>query len=173
MLRGFILLAVSLLVGGCAALAPIAPAAGSLLTGPPAPEIHGQTGVTLSQDNFLVVRTNVYGQSKGFSLLGFITIVPATLTKSIDRMYASAQMRLDHPQAVANLIVERSSSYWILFGIPKVEVHADIVEFRPPAKTNQSVQSASANPNLLGEIRDEPMVEFPAWLTAPDHHCQF
>jgi hypothetical protein len=173
MFRGLILLAGSLLVGGCAALAPMAPAAGSLLTGPPAPELHEQTSVNLAQDNFLVVRTNVYGQSKGFSLLGFITIVPANLTTAINRMYASAQISLYRPQTVANSIVERSSSYWILFGIPKAEVHADIVEFRPAVTTNQPVKPFAANPNPPGGNRDGPRVESPAWLTAPDHHCQF
>jgi len=29
------------------------------------------------------------------------------------------------------LIIERSSSYYILFGIPRVEVLADVVEYRP------------------------------------------
>jgi len=110
---------------------PMTSSFGSLLGGTPPTELHEQTGVNLSQANFVVVKTNVVGRSKGFSLLGLITIVPATVSKATGRMYAAAQMRLGEPQTIANVIIERSSSYWILFGIPEVEVHADIVEFRP------------------------------------------
>jgi len=110
---------------------PMTSSFGSLLGGTPPTELHEQTGVNLSQANFVVVKTNVVGRSKGFSLLGLITIVPATVSKATGRMYAAAQMRLGEPQTIANVIIERSSSYWILFGIPKVEARADVVEFRP------------------------------------------
>jgi hypothetical protein len=59
-------------------------------------------------------------------------------------MYASAELRLGTPQTVAHLSVEPSSSYWILFGIPRVEVHADIVEFRPQAATRDSAKPDQA-----------------------------
>ena len=131
MYRGFIVLVGCLLIGGCAAVAPVGPVTGSLLGGAPPELVHQQTSVDLNQDNFVLVRTNVFGVSKGFSLLGFITISPATLSTAMGRMYGSAQMPPGEPQTVANLVVERSSSFWILFGIPKVEVHADVVEFRP------------------------------------------
>jgi hypothetical protein len=137
MFRGLTLLAVSLLLSGCAAVAPFNGSLGSLLGGRPPAEVHAQTSIGLSQDDFFLVKTNVSGLSKGFSLLGFITIVPATLTKATSRMYAAAQMRTGRPQTIANLIVEQTSSYYILFGIPKVEVHADIVEFRPPVATSR------------------------------------
>jgi hypothetical protein len=132
MWRAASLLLVCLLVGGCAALAPVNPSFGSLLSGHPPTEAQGQTSVNLAQANFVLVKTNVFGVSKGFSLLGFITIVPAPLSKALGRMYASAQMTMGRPQTVAHVVIERSGSYWILFGIPKTEVHADIVEFRPP-----------------------------------------
>ena len=137
MFRGLTLLAVCLLLSGCAGVSPVGSSIGSLLGGHPPTDVHEQTSVNLSQDNFVLVKTNVFGLSKGFSLLGFITIVPATVSKATSRMYASAQMPLGGAQTVANLIVEHSSSYWILFGIPKVEVHADVVEFQPVAATNQ------------------------------------
>lgn len=127
-------------MSGCTALAPVGPVTGSLLSGAPPQLVHQQTSVNLTQDNFVLVKTNVFGVSKGFSLLGFITICPATLSRAMDRMYASAQMRPGEPQAVANLVVERSGSFWILFGIPKVEVHADIVEFRPPVAASEGAK---------------------------------
>ena len=107
MFRGLIFLVLCLLMNGCAALVPASSSVGSLLGGRPPLEIHEQTSVNLAQDNFVLVKTNAFGLSKGFSLLGFITICPATLTKAMDRMYASAQMHLGEPQAVANLIVEQ------------------------------------------------------------------
>ncbi len=140
-LSGFLtLLLVSLSVSGCAALAPVSSLLGGSHGAAPGLEVHEQTSVKLAQDNFELVRTNVVGQSKGFSLLGFITIYPATLTKAVSRMYAAAEMRPGRPQTVANLIVEHSSSYWILFGIPKVEVRADIVQFVPEIKDNGKPQ---------------------------------
>ena len=129
--RALLILALGPLIAGCAAIAPLGP----LLEGTPHGgggqplQVHEQTSVKLAQDNFVLVKTNVWGQSKGFSLLGFITIYPATLTKAMARMYASAEMAPGRPQTVAHLVIEQSSSYYILFGIPQVRVRADIVEF--------------------------------------------
>ena len=139
------LLALCCLVGGCAALAPLDGSLGSMLGGGHLPaDMHQQTSVSLSQPNFVLVRTNVVGTSKGFSLLGFITIVPATKSTALGRMYAGAQMQLGEPQTLADVIFERSSSYYILFGIPKVEVHADIVSFRPGAEASKRADSGPA-----------------------------
>ena len=135
MVRGLMLLAVGLLVSGCAGLAPTTAWLSSLAGGGRVLGVQGQTTVNLAQDNFVLVKTNVYGVSKGFSLLGFITIYPATLTKAMNRMYAAAEMQPGSAQTVAHLIIEPSSGYWILFGLPRVEVHADIVEFRPQGRT--------------------------------------
>ena len=134
MFRSLAILAVGLLLSGCTPALPLGSSLSALVGGNPLTELHEQTRVDLSQANFVVVKTNVVGWSKGFSLLGCVTIVPATVSRATSRMYGSAQMGLDHgAQTVANVMVEHSSSYWILFGIPKVEVHADVVEFRPPA----------------------------------------
>ena len=140
MIRGLLLVAVGSLVSGCAGLSPttawLSPfGGGSRLLG-----VQGQTSVSLAQDNFVLVKTNVYGVSKGFSLLWFITICPATLTKAMNRMYAAAEMQPGSAQTVAHLIIEPSSGYWILFGLPRVEVHADIVEFRPQAAMSDSAK---------------------------------
>lgn len=135
MCRSLILMVIiGVLVTGCAAVAPLTSMIGSPHGGAPPLQIHEETKVDLARDNFELVKTNVWGQSKGFSLLGFITIYPPTLTKAMARMYTAAQMRPGQPQTVAHLIVEQSSSYYILFGIPKIEVRADIVEFSPEVK---------------------------------------
>ena len=90
-----------------------------------------ETQVKLARDNFVLVRTNVVGRSRGFSLLGLITIYPATLNKAMNRLYASAGLRSGHPQTIAHLVIEQTGSYWILFGIPEVDARADIIEFKP------------------------------------------
>jgi hypothetical protein len=132
-----------LLLNGCAALAPFSSLV-SLPSSPPAPQVFEETRVDLGRDNFVLVKANVRGESKGFSLLGVITMSPATVTKAMNRMYASAQLRVGEPQTLANLVVNQSSSYWILFGIPKVEVRADVVEFNPLVRANRDGKSKPA-----------------------------
>ena len=133
MARVILCLAACIFLSGCAALAPIS----SLINTPsssgnPPLQVHDETSVRLGSDNFLLVKTNVVGRSHGFSLLGIITIVPATLNKAMNRLYANAEMRPGQPQTVSHLLIEQTSSYFILFGIPEVDVRADIVQFRPP-----------------------------------------
>jgi hypothetical protein len=137
--------AVCSLLTGCAAIAPISSLISSPSSGTPPLQVHEQTSVKLARDNFVLVRTNVVGRSRGFSLLGLITIYPATLSKAMNRLYAAAQMREGHPQTVAHLVIEQTSSYWILFGIPEVDARADIVEFIPSVKT-QPRPSAPESP---------------------------
>jgi hypothetical protein len=131
---GLMLLAGGLLMSGCAALLPAGSMVGPLLGATPPLQVTDLTNVKLARDNFVLVKANVVGRSKGFSLLGFITICPATVTTAMNRLYAAAQMRPGEPQTMAHLTVERSSSYWVLFGIPQVEVRADVVKFIPKAK---------------------------------------
>ncbi len=94
-------------------------------------EIHNQTEVKLAEGNFEVMKTNVVGQARGFALLGFITMVPARFQTAMDRLYSKAEMQSGKPQTLGNLIVEKTSAYWILFSIPRVSVRADVLEFTP------------------------------------------
>lgn len=138
MLLSLALLLPVLLLSGCAALAPMTSLIGFPQGSSPAVQVHEQTSVNLAADNFVLVKTNVIGQSRGFSLLGLITMYPATLSKAMTRTYASARMEPGQHQTLAHLIVEQSSSYWILFALPKVEARADIVAFRPEIKNTVS-----------------------------------
>lgn len=130
LLQGVVLAGIVSLFAGCAALAPLA----SNLTGS-APssnlEVHTQTTVQLSDANFSTVRTNVVGSSKGFKLLGFITIYPATLDKAMNRLYAAAEAEEGRAQTLTHLMIEHSAVYVVLFSIPKVTARADLVEFEP------------------------------------------
>jgi hypothetical protein len=149
-------------LAGCAAVAPVA----SLLHGTGATaglEVHTQTSVRLEEANFVTVRTNVVGISKGFSLLGFITFRAATVNEAMNRLYTQAHAEEGRPQTLANLIVEHSGIYVILFSIPKVAVRADLIEFIPVQEEeapsgNLGVQRVSARPvmKLKGLQKTEP-----------------
>jgi hypothetical protein len=145
------LLGLAALGGGCAAVSalPIS----SMVSSPNAAalQIQSSTEVRLQEKNFITVKTNVVGQSSGFSLLGILTIVPAKFTKAMNRLYANAEMQQGRPQTLANLIMEQNSTYLILFSIPRTSVRADVVEFTPttpsdiqprppPAETNSKSQ---------------------------------
>lgn len=163
MFRVLCLLPIGFLFAGCAAVAPLTSLIGTPHGDVPGLQVHEQTSVNLARDNFVLVKTNLVGQSKGFSLLGFITMHPATLTKAMSRMYASAQMPPGRPETLAHLIIEHSNSYWILFGIPKVEVRADVVAFRP--------EPSSTGPLAAEPLRKEAGPPTPA-LTSTGQHSQ-
>jgi hypothetical protein len=127
------LLGLALLCAGCAGMAAseIPSTLGSLNPNTSGLEIHNQTELKLTEGNFSVMKTNVVGQARGFSLLGFITLVPARFQTAMDRLYARAQMQAGQPQTLGNIVMEKTSAYWILFSIPRVSVRADVVEFTP------------------------------------------
>jgi hypothetical protein len=130
-------------VTGCAAVGPVE----SLLSGgggTPASDldVRTATSVRLQEGNFVTVRTNVVGSSKGFKLLGLITLYPATLNKAMGRLYNNAEVETGRPQTFAHFIVEHSGIYVILFSIPKVTVRADLIEFLPSTDEGDQQQDA-------------------------------
>jgi hypothetical protein len=131
----FVPLGLAALVGGCAALAalPVSSMVGSPNSA--ALEIHNSTEARLQEKNFIVIKTNVVGQSTGFSLLGLLTIVPARFNKAMSRLYAQAEMQPGRPQTVVNLIMEQDSMYFILFSLPRTSISADVIEFIPATAT--------------------------------------
>lgn len=131
------------LLCGCAAAVPAA-STGAGLLGQQNAMAHTQTSVNLSEGNFTVVKTNVVGRSKGFSLLGFIPIYPPRLTKAMDQLYANAEIQSGRSMSLAHLITEHSSSYWILFSLPEVTARADIVQFNPRVAPDNSATNTPA-----------------------------
>lgn len=130
------LLGLVALAGGCAALSAL-PAA-SILGSPnsSALQIYNTTEARLQERNFIVIKTNLIGESKGFSLLGILPIVPAKFTKAMSRLYLQAEMQPGRPQTIVNLIMEQESTYLILFSIPRTSIRADLIEFIPANATN-------------------------------------
>ena len=127
----FAFLGLAALAGGCAA-ASVLPI-GSIIGSPNASalEIHNNTDVRLQEKNFIVIKTNVVGQSSGFSLLGILTVVPARFTTAMNRLYSQAEMQPGRPQTLVNLVMEQNSMYFILFSIPRTAIRADVIEFIP------------------------------------------
>ncbi len=99
------------------------------------------THVTLMGNNFRVIETNMIGKSRGFKLLGLITIKPASYTKAMSRLYGQAQIEAGRPQALANVVHESGSTFFILFSLPRVTVRADLLEF-----TDAGENAADENP---------------------------
>ena len=143
------------LAGGCAAVStlPIASVVGS--PNASALEIHSGTEVRLQDANFIVTRTNVVGQSKGFALLGILTIVPAKFTTAESRLYTRAEMQQGRSQTLANMVMEKDSTFLILFSIPRTAIRADVIEFiptptnsppRPPGFTNSAGVNEAVSP---------------------------
>jgi hypothetical protein len=123
------LLGLAALVNGCAAVSALPVA--SMMGSPNAStlQIQGQTEVRLQEANFIVSKTNVVGESGGFSLLGILTIVPPKFTKAMNRLYAQAEMQPGRAGTLVNLIIEKNSPYFILFSLPRISVRADVIEF--------------------------------------------
>jgi hypothetical protein len=92
-------------------------------------EVLNQTHVTLTSDNYYIVEPNVIARSRGFKLLGIITFRGASYSEAMSRLYSKAGVQQGHPQALANVVHESSSTYLILFSIPKVTIRADLIEF--------------------------------------------
>ena len=84
MIKALFILVAGALLCGCTAVAPVASSMAGPLSQQPV-QANTHTAVNLSEGNFVVVKTNVVGRSKGFSLLGLITIYPATTTKAMSR----------------------------------------------------------------------------------------
>jgi hypothetical protein len=124
------------LAGGCAALSALP--VGSVLGSPNSSsvQIYNTTQARLQERNFIVIKTNLIGESKGFSLLGILPIVPAKFTKAMSRLYMQAEMQPGRSQTIVNLIMEQESTYLILFSIPRTSIRADLIEFIPPNATN-------------------------------------
>lgn len=123
--------ALASLLSGCAAGLAAASASGSSLLTPNASSlgVYSQTMVRLEKPNFVVVKANNLGHSGGFALLGLITIVQPRCNTALNRLYEDAGMQPGRSQTLANVVVEKSSSYWILFSLPEITVRADLVEF--------------------------------------------
>jgi len=87
------------------------------------------TTVSLNQKNYRMVKPNVIGASYGFTLLGIIPMWRPNRTNAMSDCYAKLPDAEGRTITPANVLEERSSTYLILFSIPKVTVRTDFIEF--------------------------------------------
>ena len=87
------------------------------------------TQVNLERNNYNMVAPNAMGASSGFSLFGIITLTTPQHTIAMSRLYDNAGIKPGGSYALANVIEENTSSYFILFSIPTYRVRADVVKF--------------------------------------------
>lgn len=89
--------------------------------------------VSIDRTDCKLICGRVSGESKGFSLLGFIPLSYPSETTSLENMYENARRRGVNLEgesvAFANTSVERHSHYYILWSRPTVKTSGDIVQY--------------------------------------------
>lgn len=93
-------------------------------------QVTSVTEVNLSQANFRLVRADAIGESTGFKLLGLLTFKSPEYAEAITRLYRQAGISGGRPQTFVNVVYDQTSTYFILFSLPKITVRGDLVEFR-------------------------------------------
>jgi hypothetical protein len=114
---------------GCAGALPAIPVLSGLASPPVGNPILTTTAVNLYKQNYKIVKANAIGSSVGFSLLGLFTFVSPGYEEAITRLYHSAGITEGKAQAIVNVVHENTSTYFILFALPKITVRADVIEF--------------------------------------------
>ncbi|MBL1265538.1 hypothetical protein JJL52_17905 [Methylomicrobium sp. RS1] len=116
-------------LAGCAAAIPALPALSALIPPSGGTQVLTTTTVHLSGKNYKIIKANATGSSVGFSFLGLITVTAPHYDEAISKLYRSAPVSEGKPQTIVNAVFEHSSSYFILFALPKITVRADVIEF--------------------------------------------
>ena len=90
-----------------------------------------QTQVNLNQGNYKVIKAGAEGRSYGFRfLLGIIPIAaPSTAAAREDLYHNVGQPVNGKSVALVNVVEDRSTTWLLLFSVPKIVVTGDVVEF--------------------------------------------
>lgn len=122
-------------------MVPALPALSGLIPAPSGTQILTTTAVNLSRQNYKIVKANAIGGSVGFSFLGLITLKSPGYDEAMTKLYQHAGVSEGKAQALVNVVYENSSTYFILFALPKITVRADVIEFTDdavPVKTHDA-----------------------------------
>lgn len=117
------------LLAGCAAAVPALPLLSGLIPAPSGTQVLTTTAVNLSRQNYKIVKANAIGRSVGFSFLGLFTLKSPGYDEAITNLYQYTGVSEGKAQALVNVMHENSSTYFILFALPKITVRADVIEF--------------------------------------------
>jgi len=98
------------------------------------------TGVSLSENNYKIIKAGARGESQGFNIL-FLPLVSPNYADAKANLYTDVGDSLvGRPVALANQTEDVSKLNLILFSIPKVTITDDVIEFteRKNANLHQS-----------------------------------
>lgn len=101
-----------------------------------------QTEVSLTRGNYKMIQPGAMGSSYGFRFfLGIIPITaPSTAAARADLYKSVGQSLEGRSVALINVTEDRSTTWLVLFSIPKIVVTGDVVEF---TQENPPVQQAT------------------------------
>ncbi|HTV40276.1 MAG TPA: DUF6567 family protein [Candidatus Sulfotelmatobacter sp.] len=90
-----------------------------------------QTEVSLSRGNYKMIQPGAMGSSYGFRFfLGIIPITaPSTAAARSDLYRSVGQSLQGRSVALINVTEDRSTTWLLLFSIPKIVITGDVVEF--------------------------------------------
>ena len=89
-----------------------------------------ETSVSLSNNNYKIVKASAKGVSRGFYLFGFIPITIPSYADAKSDLYKDSGVPIEGRSiALTNQAQDKSSIYLILFSLPTITVTADIIEF--------------------------------------------
>ena len=123
-----VIILVAATASGCA-MPPTMP----LPMGSPASDMQllTNTSVSLAKANYKIVKANSIGESWGVNLLGLIPVKSPYYTEALTKIYQQSGITEGKAQALANIVHQKSSTFYLLFSIPRITVRADVVEFVP------------------------------------------
>ncbi len=88
------------------------------------------TAVSLSGKNYKLIQGGATGRSYGFWLLGVLPVASPHYASARRDLYEKVDEPLTgRSVALANTMEDRSTSFWLLFSVPKLTVTADVIEF--------------------------------------------
>jgi len=86
------------------------------------------SSVSLTHNNYRVLKQAAQGRDMGFKLFGFIPIVPVRYGDAMTDLYRGVNTE-GKSAALINVNKDRSTMYCILFSLPSITITADVVEF--------------------------------------------
>lgn len=89
--------------------------------------------ITIDRDDCKLICGRAQGESKGFKLLGLISLKSPSESDALAAMYDNARSRgakLEGESVTfANTSIERSSNYFILWSMPAIKISGDAVQY--------------------------------------------
>ncbi len=88
-----------------------------------------ETGVSLAENNYKIIKAGARGESQGFNLLILPLVSPNYADAKADLYSDVGDSLVGRSVALANQTEDRSTLNLIVFSIPKVTITADVIEF--------------------------------------------